>query len=607
LISRPGSPTRTIFVPLLATVLAASVSAAEIRIPADFDRVQEAIESALEGDVIVVSPGIYPGAIDFRGKAIHVRSESGPAATVLDGMGVAPVVTFQSGERGGSVLEGFTLQNGYAAGGSGGGVRCFASSPRVVGNVIRGCSADLYGGGVYLEACRADLAGNTVRDNLSYDGGGVATLGSQASLRDNRIRDNLAVLTGGGLLAVGSDASELSGGEIAGNRALLGAGAFLFESATSIERCRIEHNTCVGPGGGGLVVQRATGTVRLTGNLLRGNQTGGYGGGAAFFDSRAVIAGNLVADNAAGSDGGGLLLQNGDYVLASNTVARNRGGRGGGIFQDVGVTVELWNTIVWDNAAPQGGQLFVGPDAELQATACIVEGGFPGEGILEADPLFVNAGRGDYHLRLGTPARDVASDHAPEIPTVDLDDDLRPLGALDIGVDELRAEIAARYGTVGSGGGSVFDVLRLNGGPGDARREVRVLPGERVVVSLDPSPAGPSPARFVLYAWIDVPDPMTLRPQPFGVGTTGFPTPLDEEPVNRPIAVWNNLGHFVRLGLPTRPSSPAPTVVVDRHASHRHPGVVTVQGFLQDRDSCGAVPVSVTNAVVLRIRDDENR
>ena len=49
---------------------------------ADFSTIQEAIDAAVDGDAVLVAPGTYTGDgnrdIDFKGKAITVRSENGP-------------------------------------------------------------------------------------------------------------------------------------------------------------------------------------------------------------------------------------------------------------------------------------------------------------------------------------------------------------------------------------------------------------------------------------------------------------------------------------------------------------------------------------------------
>jgi hypothetical protein len=53
-------------------------------------------------------------------------------------------------------------------------------------------------------------------------------------------------------------------------------------------------------------------------------------------------------------------------------------------------------------------------------TYSIVQGGFPGTGNLDQDPLFVDAANGDLHLQAGSPAIDAGLNSA-NTTSVDLD------------------------------------------------------------------------------------------------------------------------------------------------------------------------------------------
>jgi hypothetical protein len=79
--------------------------------------IQAAIDEAADGDEIVVYPGTHYGNINFYGKEIVVRSSdptdpSVVAATVINGWGRGPAVTFESGEKFFSMLRGFTIKGG---------------------------------------------------------------------------------------------------------------------------------------------------------------------------------------------------------------------------------------------------------------------------------------------------------------------------------------------------------------------------------------------------------------------------------------------------------------------------------------------------------------
>jgi hypothetical protein len=119
-----------------------------VRVPSDQPTIQEAIDAALNGDAVLVAPGTYtgPGNTDLTviDKSVDLRSESGPANTIIDCQGAGRVISFQGSE--GSMV-GFTLKNG-APGHQGGAVECFNSSPLMESCLFWNNTAD-YGGAVY--------------------------------------------------------------------------------------------------------------------------------------------------------------------------------------------------------------------------------------------------------------------------------------------------------------------------------------------------------------------------------------------------------------------------------------------------------------------------
>ncbi len=107
---------------LIAGAVAGVCPADVLRVPAQYTTIQAAIDAAQNGDTVLVADGVYRGAgnrdIGFPGKAITVRSEHGAEACIIDCEGTAedPHRGFRFGgnETAAAVLDGFTVQNGFA-------------------------------------------------------------------------------------------------------------------------------------------------------------------------------------------------------------------------------------------------------------------------------------------------------------------------------------------------------------------------------------------------------------------------------------------------------------------------------------------------------------
>jgi hypothetical protein len=162
------------------------------RVPRDLPTVQQALDRAVDGDVILVSPGVYRENIDFLGKAVWLQGLAGGATAVLDGGGAGPVVRLASGEPRAAVLRGFTIRNGHGTGG--GGVEV-SGSPTITGNVIRDNRA-CTGAGIQVENGFPLIAGNAILDNTNFctgpgaGGAAIHVFGAQLEARENVIRGN---------------------------------------------------------------------------------------------------------------------------------------------------------------------------------------------------------------------------------------------------------------------------------------------------------------------------------------------------------------------------------------------------------------------------------
>jgi hypothetical protein len=213
-------------------VLAGSWCLATVhKVPAESATIQAAVERSMDGDTIIVAPGTYTGDgnrdIDFKGKAITLKSEGGAATCIINCQGSADephrAFYFHNREDANSVVQGFTITGGFITedpslwAGSGGGIHCYASSPRIVDCIITGNVASI-GGGVACVDSNSVLIGCTITANETRaareppmsstrsprgSGGGIAILGSRPVLANCLIVGNHASYDGGGVLCQG--------------------------------------------------------------------------------------------------------------------------------------------------------------------------------------------------------------------------------------------------------------------------------------------------------------------------------------------------------------------------------------------------------------------
>src|SRR5262249_24096232 len=89
---------------------------------APFQTIRKGLDTAQNGDTVLVAAGTYTGDdnrnLSFNGRNLTLSSQSGPAATIIDCQGnqdfPARGFLFSNGETNEAVLDGFTIQNGYA-------------------------------------------------------------------------------------------------------------------------------------------------------------------------------------------------------------------------------------------------------------------------------------------------------------------------------------------------------------------------------------------------------------------------------------------------------------------------------------------------------------
>jgi hypothetical protein len=91
--------------------------------------------------------------------------------------------------------------------------------------------------------------------------------------------------------------------------------------------------------------------------------------------------------------------------------------------------VDIANTIAWGNGSSDSDQITINSDNDpllsSSVTYCDVQGGWSGDGNIDADPLFADAPAGDYRLLASSPCID-AGDNTVVPSGIDTDLDGGP-------------------------------------------------------------------------------------------------------------------------------------------------------------------------------------
>jgi parallel beta-helix repeat protein len=149
----------------------------------------------------------------------------------------------------------------------------------------------------------------------------------------------------------------------------------------------------------------------ITHCTVAGNGGENIGGGMYIENgSSPTLVNCTFTDNVASMMGGGMYVENSSPTLINCTFTGNSATYfGGGIYCGTGSPV-LTNCVMWGDT-PDEISIFGGTPA---ITYSDVQGGFVGEGNIDADPLFAHPANGDFHLLTGSPCID-AGDPATSV------------------------------------------------------------------------------------------------------------------------------------------------------------------------------------------------
>ncbi len=345
-----------------------------------------------------------------------------------------------------TILDGFTITGGNADGqypdwelGRGGGMYNKQSSPTVLNctfienSALGGGGMDNVHGWPYLINCAFSR-------NFSNWGGGLANVDGRPTLIDCTFIGNVSSYKGGAMGCY-DGSPPMNDCTFIDNRAVLGGAIYGADCRPKPTDCAFTGNTAEKGG----VVYNNDSSVILTNCTLSGNLA--TEGGVIYDDEGGsnLINCILTANKAIT---GGVMYSTGDSSvrLTNCILSGNSAVSGGVIYSSDDSFVRLTNCTLWSNSADignalacdsyqqqnpssiemtncilrdGGGEIWNNDGSEIMITYSDVQGGWPGEGNFDAEPLFVKTGywdtnsvwvEGDYRLRAGSPCIDAGTD-----------------------------------------------------------------------------------------------------------------------------------------------------------------------------------------------------
>ena len=217
-------------------------------VPSVYPTIQAAIDAARDGEIVIVLPGTYNENLRIREKRITVQSGDptrmdAVKSTVIRGVEHGrSTVNFDGGTR--ATLAGFTIlaspslgtvgaqcgacfgiinireaspivRNNRVLNSTDSGIAIYESAAQIEANTISGNTADLPGGGIFVDSYRVapKIANNTFEGNSASSGGAIfitataaldptAACAAMTVVSGNVFRNNVATQFGGGAVFV---------------------------------------------------------------------------------------------------------------------------------------------------------------------------------------------------------------------------------------------------------------------------------------------------------------------------------------------------------------------------------------------------------------------
>jgi len=367
-----------------------------------YNYLQDALVAATSGDQIWVAQGTYTpdcnsddpdGSGDrtatfqlINGVALK-GGYAGSGEPDPDARDIEAYETILSGDLNGDDV-GFTNngENSYqVVTGSGTNATAVLDGFTITAGNANGLGTYGYGAGMYNDQGSPTLTNCTFSGNSAKRGGGMSNnYYSSPTVTNCTFSGNEAWWTGGGMYNTNSSPTvtncTFSGNTLTSTYGGFGGGMCNWGSSPTVTNCTFSGNSALGRpgGGGGGGMYNNGGSPTVTNCTFSRNYAWQGGGMVNFYFSSATVTNCTFSGNAAG------------WVGGMYTAGRS--------------SSTLSNCILWGNSALSeseiyGSQIYNDSGSSATVRYSDIQGGWPGEGNIDVDPLFADPNNGDYHLK----------------------------------------------------------------------------------------------------------------------------------------------------------------------------------------------------------------
>jgi len=268
------------------------------------------------------------------------------------------------------------------------------------------------------------VSSGTYRENIDFTGKAVTVKSAEGpsvtSIDGGRMGSVVSFKNGEGNRSVLEGFTVTNGSGTLSGPYGYGGGIYCWFSTPTITGNVITGNTANYQGGGIYCI--SADSFLITYNTICYNVSHKGGGIYLSAESNPTIACNTIFDNCAELDGGALYCNwYSNPALVNNDICANTAGYGGGGIYTYGSSPTVTNSILWDNRAPKGPEIYLGDwlyPSTLSIDYSDVEGGTDsihvqpqcslswGDGMIDVHPAFVLAPKRDYRLLWDSPCID---------------------------------------------------------------------------------------------------------------------------------------------------------------------------------------------------------